>query len=243
MRDNLNLHTQLAGGLPRRIATALLGLCVMAVCWVYVSGAQTAHADQPAEPPDLVPANEDPAPAPEPPPRRRRRAGMKGPPPDNDRALWQLLGDSYPEYARKLRRRGPRESQKALRQMRPWLHRLRQVRARNPELGQLIIQQHRTEMALDDCRKQWASSISSEQRKNLSARIERLIEQRVDVRLQRRQMEIKILEQRLRDLKARLAKQLSDRDDLVEQEFQAILRARPHSPRRRPGPPRPHQSR
>ena len=63
-------------------------------------------------------------------------------PPVRDEALWPTLKDFYPERFKQLealREKDPHKFAQVERQMRPWLHQLREARAQNPELARLMV--------------------------------------------------------------------------------------------------------
>lgn len=139
----------------------------------------------------------------------------------DDEPAWKVLSEFYPEQARHLRQmreNNPKEFARLEGQMRPWLHQLREARARNPELARLLVQKHRTEMAISDwqCRYREASP---EQRKALMDEGRELAQNRVDLRLQQHRLEIQMLEKRLQNLKSRQQEHEAHKEAMVNHEL------------------------
>jgi hypothetical protein len=158
-------------------------------------------------------------------------------PPPREEPLWPLLGEFYPEHVRPLqalRDKDPRKFAQMERQVRPWLRQLREARDQDPQLAQLMVQQHRNEMAIRDWQRRLETS-NPEQREALLAEGRQLAQLRVDLRLQRDRIRIHMLETRLQQLKASLDERQARTEALVDREFEAIQRPPPR-PASRPAP-------
>jgi hypothetical protein len=163
----------------------------------------------------------------------RRRGMMKG----DDEPPLKVLGEFYPEQARRLRalkERDPEEFNRIEKQMRPWLRELREARGRNPELARLLVQKHRTEMAIGDWQRRYREA-SAEEREGLMAEGQQLAEQRVDLRLRTSQMEIQILEKRLEGLQKRLKEREGHKEGIVKRELANMVNPPSSQPARSPG--------
>jgi hypothetical protein len=158
------------------------------------------------------------------------------PPPPREEPLWPLLGEFYPEHVRQLealRERNPRKFAQVERQMRPWLRELREAREQNPQLAQLMVHQHRNEIAIREWQHRFQAA-EPEQRQALLPEGRQLAEARVDLRLQRDRMRIHMLETRLQHLKAGLDEREARKESIVDREFDAMQRPPPPHPASRP---------
>ncbi len=155
--------------------------------------------------------------------------------PPRDEALWKTLGEFYPERVaqiRSLREKDPGRFAQIERQMRPWLRELREARAQNPRLAELMVRQHRNEIAIHQWQARYRNA-PDDQRPSLAEDGRKLAATRVELRLQREQMRIQVLEKRLHDLKETLEGREGNKDRLVAQEFEAMsVSNRMHGSRR-----------
>lgn len=153
--------------------------------------------------------------------RGMRRDGQAG---VQDESLWQMLQEFYPERVsqlKALRERDPRRFAQIEREMRPRLRELRQARAENPRLAELMLQQHHNEMAIHDWQGRYFAA-NEQDRQGLLEEGRRLAETRVSLRQQREEIRIEMLEKRLQDLKAALIARESQKNSIVDQELEAI---------------------
>jgi hypothetical protein len=113
--------------------------------------------------------------------------------------------------------------------MRPWLRKLHEAHAQNPELAKLMVSQHRNEMAIHDWQSRY-NAADPQERTELLQEGRTLAAAQVDLFLQRKQMQIQILEKRLHDLKASLQEQQANKDKIVDRELETIsIRPSPHT--------------
>lgn len=141
-----------------------------------------------------------------------------------DELSWKVLSEFYPEQARRLRQlreRNPKEFARVEGQMRPWLHELREARARNPELARILVKRHQTEMAIHDWQRRYRQA-PADQREGLMADGRQLIEQRVELRLQEHRLEVQMLEKRLQMLKTKLQERESQKEAVVDRELSRL---------------------
>lgn len=141
--------------------------------------------------------------------------------------LWQILSEFYPEQVRQLqalREEDPAAFEQVEHQMRRWLRKLRETHRRDPQLARLMVRQHRTEMRLRDWRNRWQEA-KPEDRPALRREGRQLVEQRVDLRLERMQREIAAFEKRLDALRANLQARQANRQAIVDGETAALLGA------------------
>jgi hypothetical protein len=203
-----------------------LGLAIMSLVLPHTAfGQQTARAEEGTQAPTSEPAWEPP------PPALRSAEMANDPPPAHDDTLWSMLKDFYPERFNQLmalRERDPRKFAQVERQMRPWLHQLREARAQNPELAKLMVEQHRIEMHVRDWQSRY-SAANDEQRKALLEEGRQLAETRVNLRLQQDQLRIQLLEKRLHDLKTGMGEREAHKDKFVERELNAMSNPPPHT--------------
>lgn len=212
--------------------------CVLLVSLLLAAGLspRVAWGETTNDPADPQPAATRPSPMvdedrPESPPHRPH-LDPKG----DDEPLLRTLNEFYPEQARRLRalrESNPEEFARRVGQMRPWLHELREARARNPELARLLVEKHRTEMAISDWERRYREA-SPEQQKELTAEGKQLAEQRVDARLQISRAEIQMMEKRLQGLKTRLQEREAHKDASVNRELENMKNP-PASQPARPG--------
>jgi hypothetical protein len=142
----------------------------------------------------------------------------------NDESMWQLLQEFYPERVsqlKALREKDPHKFAQMEREMRPRLRELRDARAENPKLAELMLRQHHNEMEIHNWHGRY-SAASGEDRQTLLDEGRKLIQTRVDLRLQREQMRIQMLEKRLQDLKTGLAERDAHKNEMVDRELAAI---------------------
>jgi hypothetical protein len=170
---------------------------------------------------------------------RGGEASESPPPSGGDEPLWQMLRDFYPERVRELnelREKDPHKFAQVERRMRPWLGELARARSQNPELAQLMVRQHRNEMAIHDWQNRYAAS-KDEQRKSLLEEGRQLAQTRVDLRQQRDKLRIQLIEKRLHELKTELREREVSKDTIVDHEFEQMRN--PHvgpSPSSQPAP-------
>ncbi len=142
-----------------------------------------------------------------------------------------MLKDFYPErfnQLKALREKDPRKFAQVERQMRPWLHQLREARAQNPELARSMVEQHRIEMDVRDWQSRY-SAANDEQRKTLLEEGRKLAEARVNLRLQQDQLRIQLLEKRLHDLKTGLGEREAHKSKFIERELDVMCNPPPHA--------------
>jgi hypothetical protein len=159
------------------------------------------------------------------------------PPVNRDESLWPILKDFYPErfaQLRALRERDPHKFAQVEREMRPWLHQLREARTQNPELARLMVQQHRLEMEIHEWQNRYRAA-NDEQRKTMLERARTLAETRVDLRLQRDRLRMQWLEKRLHNLKADLAERETRKSKAIEREID-VMTSPAMRPATRPAP-------
>ncbi len=183
-------------------------------------GVPGAPASQPA--PDLLPPPPMPEFEPPEPPNHRH-------PPPREEPLWPLLGEFYPEHVRQLealRERDPRKFAQVERQVRPWLRQLVDARQQNPQLAELMVRQHRNEIAIRDWQRRFQAA-EAEQRQTLLAEGRQLAQTRVDLRLQRDRIRIHMLEMRLQHLKTGVDEREARKEAIVDREFDAMQRPPP----------------
>ncbi len=143
--------------------------------------------------------------------------------------LLQILGQYYPEKLHQLhdlRAKDPHKFAQVERQMRPWLHELREAGAQNPELAHLMVRMHRNEMEIREWQQQYRSA-DPKQRKALSDQGHKLAEARVDLRIQRDRLRIQIFEKRLQTLKMGLSEREAHKARIVDRELEQISAAGP----------------
>ncbi len=90
--------------------------------------------------------------------------------PLRDEMLWKMLGEFYPDKVaeiRSLREKDPARFAQIERQMRPWLRELREAHAQNPKLAELMVRQHRNEMAIHQWQARYTNA-TEEQRPALA---------------------------------------------------------------------------
>jgi len=146
--------------------------------------------------------------------------------------LWPLIGEFYPEHARQLenlRERNPHKFAQVEGQVRPWLRQLHEAREQNPRLAELMVRQHRNEMAIRNWQHRFQTA-APQQRPALLAEGRQLAQTRVDLRLQRDRMRIHMLEMRLQHLKSALDEREARKEAIVDREFEAIQRPPPPPP-------------
>jgi hypothetical protein len=217
--------TSYAGGRSGLVAMVRAASAVLAVAALLslnvAFGQQAASPEAPAQAAASEPAEWPP------PPRMRgpERRGMRpGAPQDGlqDESLWQMLQEFYPERVdqlKALREKDPRQFAQIERDMRPRLRELREARAENPKLAELMLRQHHNEMEIHGWQGRYAAA-SPQDRQTLLDEGRKLIEIRVDLRLQREQMRVQMLEKRLQDLKTGVAEREAHKDRIVERELE-----------------------
>jgi hypothetical protein len=154
----------------------------------------------------------------------RRGMRRESPATPQDDSLWQMLQEFYPEKVsqlKALREQNPRRFAQVEREMRPRLRELRQARAENPGLAEVILQQHRNEMAIHGWQSRYTAA-SDQERQALLEEGRKLVETRVNLRLQREQMRIQMLEKRLQDLRTALLERESQKHSIVDRELKVI---------------------
>jgi len=228
---------------PRITRMAVVPLTALLLAMTLALPLAAREKDRPGEP-----SARDPAERPQHaeampcnPPRHPKRAG----PPHRRKArqeaveeLLRFLQKAYPRQARYLRdlqRKDPEAFRRAISRLRPSLMRLRQIRQSNPELAELIIAQHKVEIALGRLVRQWQATSDLQERRRIMQQMRDLVARKVDIRLRRLELEIDLLQQRLQQLRRRLDRQRDQKQRLVEQELEALTRKRPTG-RRTPQP-------
>lgn len=214
---------------------ACLGLTVTCVFTLHaLSPVHAAEAQEQAKAPASEPAAEETL---SPKPDRKHAAPAGEQPPTREEPLWPILKDLYPErfnQLKALREKDPHKFAQVEREMRPWLHQLREAKAQNPELAQLMAQQPRIEMEMRNWQSRY-NAAGDEQRKVLLDEGRKLAETRVNLRLQQDRLRIQALEKRLHDLKAGLSERETHKNKIIERELSGLTSPRPH-PATRPAP-------
>ncbi|MFQ5490291.1 MAG: hypothetical protein ACE5GE_06170 [Phycisphaerae bacterium] len=146
---------------------------------------------------------------------------------DEERAeVRRFLEAHFPDHLRAMRRMEQRGS-KGLRgqfgQLMPRIFRLMEEYENDEEAGELGIEELKLEFKIRKRAHQYQSERSTQRRETLRGEISEFIAQRFDVHQKRARLQIERLELRLEDLKRRVAHRQESREQVVQQEVDAVL--------------------
>lgn len=123
------------------------------------------------------------------------------------------------EKLEKFRRRRPDAFRRHMRQMMPRIRRMMETMERNPEAGALMVHEERLNLDIQRIAREYSQAVDPDRLEALRHEIRARVEERFDVRLNRREQEIQRLERRLEAIRAQLANDLESREFQIEQEL------------------------
>jgi hypothetical protein len=206
---------------------ALVGLFLVVQGDAYAQGRRDRLREPPGKPPRAV--DEGPRPGGE------MLPGPGGPfgviSPEQTEQLMEFIREHFPErykLLRRMRERNPELFQRRIAEAAPRVLELLLRMKENPELGELMIQQQRLEEELHERVDDYflIAEEDDAEREELRAAVEDTVSQLVELRLQRRRMEIDALQHRLEEQRERLEEDWAARDEIAADEVRKLLRRR-----------------
>lgn len=140
--------------------------------------------------------------------------------------LKQFIADEYPEMYDRLLETQASDSdllERWIGRILPEMIRMKELKTRDPELFKVRKSEQQTEFELRRLARRYRVAMTEEERTELAAQIRPLVEKQFDIRQRRMGEEIDRLEERVEQLRQRIAKQAAERDAEVEKMYQRIL--------------------
>ncbi len=151
---------------------------------------------------------------------------MFGPSQERIDRVMKFLDEHYPrlhERLTELREQDPRAFHRQLSRLLPRMPDLMSILDRNPELGKLIIDEHRLEMDIRDAIREYHRARNDADRDQLKEQIRDLISRQFDVRQEKLKLMIADMERELERKKQVLAEQAARKDKLIDRDLRQRL--------------------
>jgi len=162
--------------------------------------------------------------------------------PQQHQALMGFLAEHFPDMHDRLSHR-PKTASAARGRMFGQLWHLYQTYQRNPHLGRVLIADQKLEFRIRRHARRHAAATAPDARNQLRQDLRRMLAEQFDLRLQRRRLELKELQDRLEDQKRRLGRLEQSRQEVIHRRLERLISPDPgpprHGPRRRHRPPQP----
>lgn len=161
-----------------------------------------------------------------PPPGEHPGGPMFGPSQERIDRVMKFLDEHYPrlhERLTELREQDPRAFHRQLSRLLPRMPDLMSILDRNPELGKLIIDEHRLEMDIRDAIREYHRARNDADRDQLKEQIRDLISRQFDVRQEKLKLMIADMERELERKKQVLAEQAARKDKLIDRDLRQRL--------------------
>ncbi len=155
----------------------------------------------------------------------------------NDRVL-DFMRQNFPErhqMLERLRERRPEMFAQRMRKMTPRIMDMLGRLEEHPELGAVLIEQHKLQEDLYDLMRSIRRGRGTDPDEDQMSQIREKVAQLVQLRLERRAFEIEGLARRLDEQRSRLEEDTGRVDELVDEELEWMMKRRPFG--RRPPPP------
>lgn len=157
-------------------------------------------------------------------------------------ALMKFLAEHFPDMHGRMSHQ-PKTAPAARGRMFGQLWHLYQTYQRNPGLGRVLIADQKLEFHIRRHARSHAAATDSDAREQLRQDLRRMLTEQFDLRLQRRRLELKELQDRLEDQRRRLERLEQSRQEVIHRRLERLTSpdAGPprHGPRRRHRPPQP----
>jgi len=149
---------------------------------------------------------------------------------DQRKALESFTQEHFPGMyleLKRLKEKNRKRFTERMRQVAPELQRMEQTLRDDPEQGSLMIQERQLDLEIRRLAAKFAAATDEDTKPALRKQIHKLCEKAFDCRHQRRALEIRELEARLTELKARHTRAAQMREQLVAQEVKERLEPPP----------------
>jgi hypothetical protein len=146
--------------------------------------------------------------------------------PDERAELRQFVREHFPEIAEELealREQSPERFERRLRRIAPDMLRLMDTMQIDPRRGILMVQERRLDMRIRQRVRQYRLTENVETRTEIRGQVRLLLGEQFDLRRQRRELEIRQLENRLGELRQHLANSNAKRDQIIEDQLDEFL--------------------
>jgi len=189
--------------------------------------ARSPSPDTPQDTDRFGPGPRDlPGPDAGPPPADHPGGPMFGPSQERIDRVMKFLDEHYPrlhERLAELREKDPRAFHRQLSRLLPRMPDLMNILDRNPELGRLIIDEHRLEMDIRDAIREYHRARNDADRDQLKEQIRDLISRQFDVRQEKLKLMIADMERELQRKKQVLAEQAAMKDKIIDRDLEQRL--------------------
>jgi len=160
-----------------------------------------------------------------------RRGGPEGKPPlrpmtdDEINKLIDFAKVHFPEVAdhlQQLRKDDPQEFRRALRRMWPRLMIMKETFDRDPQLGNLMIEDHKLEQQIHGKVRDYRQQRDPNNKQKIGDELRQLLGQQFDIRLQRRRLELADLQKRLQEQSQRLDTWAAKKQENIQRQFDRL---------------------
>jgi len=161
-------------------------------------------------------------------------------PPEREK-LKQFVEEHFPRLAVELdalREKAPRRFERQMNRVAPEMRRLMEISERDPQRGLVLIRERQIAIQLRQSVAEYHQTTDESRRVELREKIRKGVTQEFQSRMERRTAEVREMETRLAELKARLSESSSLREDIISRRVRELLEKPPPPPPDLPDDPR-----
>lgn len=123
----------------------------------------------------------------------------------------------------KVKEDAPQRYERRMERIAPEMHRLMEVRERDPARAMVLIRERQVSLRLQDLARDYRSAEDSDEKSRIRKSIRELAAEEFDNRVERRDLEVRELENRLAELKSRLEEMKSVRDEMLDRRTKELI--------------------
>jgi hypothetical protein len=117
----------------------------------------------------------------------------------------------------------PQRYDRRMERIAPEMHRLMHVRERDPARAMVLIRERQVSLRLQDLARDYRAAEDSDEKAKIRKNIRELAAEEFDNRVERRDLEVRELENRLAELKSRLEEMKSVRDEMLDRRTKELI--------------------